>query len=100
MPQLLTSGLPRPRKLSPDSATMTCWNSDRKRGSAMGAVAGLGMTVRSAHVDTLGPQAVDVFYLCEWGAGPLGERRSAEAAHAVRRALTPAAAAARPVVAG
>lgn len=68
--------------------------------TVLGAVAGLGMTVRSAHVDTLGPQAVDVFYLCEWGAGPLGERRSAEAAHAVRRALTPAAAAARPVVAG
>lgn len=55
--------------------------------TVLSAVAGLGMTVRSAHVDTLGPQAVDVFYLCEWGADALGERRAAEAAHAVRRAL-------------
>lgn len=68
--------------------------------TALTAVAELGMTVRSAHVDTLGPQAVDVFYLCEWGAGPLGERRAAEAAHAVRRALTPPAMTAPPAQAG
>lgn len=61
------------------------------------AVASLGMTVRSAHVDTLGPQAVDVFYLCEWGAEALGERRAAEAAHVVRRALTAAVDPATPV---
>ena len=42
------------------------------------------------HVDTLGPQAVDVFYLQEAHAGPLPDDRAAEAAHAVRAALTPA----------
>lgn len=53
------------------------------------AVADLHMTVRSAHVDTVGPQAVDVFYLCELGAEVLSEPRAAEAAHAVRAVLTP-----------
>ena len=51
------------------------------------ALAALDITVRSAHVDTLGPQAVDVFYLQEAGAGALSESRAAEAAHAVRDAL-------------
>ena len=53
----------------------------------LAAVAALGITVRSAHVDTLGPQAVDVFYLQEAGAGALSESRAAAAAHAVRDAL-------------
>jgi [protein-PII] uridylyltransferase len=44
--------------------------------------------VTSAHVDTLGPQAVDVFYVQESQAGALSDTRSAEAAHAVRAALT------------
>lgn len=57
----------------------------------LSAVADLGLTVRSAHVDTLGPQAVDVFYLQEDGAQALAEGRAAEAAHAVRAALTQAA---------
>jgi [protein-PII] uridylyltransferase len=52
------------------------------------ALARLDVTVRSAHLDTLGPQAVDVFYLQEAGAGALGDARAAEAAHAVRAALT------------
>lgn len=52
------------------------------------ALARLDVAVRSAHVDTLGPQAVDVFYLQEAAAGVLGDRRAAEAAHAVRAALT------------
>ena len=52
------------------------------------ALAGLDLTVRSAHVDTLGPQAVDVFYVQESSAGALGDTRAAEAAHAVREALT------------
>jgi [protein-PII] uridylyltransferase len=43
--------------------------------------------VRSAHVDTLGPQAVDVFYVQESGAGALSEPRAADAAHAVRAVL-------------
>ena len=56
----------------------------------LAALARLGITVRSAHVDTLGPQAVDVFYLQESDAGALSEDRGAEAAHAVRAALDPA----------
>ena len=52
------------------------------------ALAGLEVAVRSAHVDTLGPQAVDVFYLQEPSAGALGETRAAAAAHAVRSALS------------
>ncbi len=52
------------------------------------ALARLGVTVRSAHLDTLGPQAVDVFYLQEESAGVLSETRAAEAAHAVRAVLT------------
>ncbi|WP_323791882.1 [protein-PII] uridylyltransferase [Nocardioides sp.] len=52
------------------------------------ALAGLGVAVRSAHLDTLGPQAVDVFYLQEDSAGALSETRAAEAAHAVRAALS------------
>jgi [protein-PII] uridylyltransferase len=52
------------------------------------ALAGLDLTVRSAHVDTLGPQAVDVFYVQEAHAGALSDTRAAEAAHAVRGALS------------
>lgn len=52
------------------------------------ALAGLEITVRSAHLDTLGPQAVDVFYLQEAHAGALTDARAAAAAHVVRDALT------------
>jgi [protein-PII] uridylyltransferase len=52
------------------------------------ALARLDVAVRSAHVDTLGPQAVDVFYVQEASAGALSEERAAAAAHAVRAALT------------
>ncbi|WP_395694214.1 [protein-PII] uridylyltransferase [Nocardioides sp.] len=52
------------------------------------ALAALDVAVRSAHVDTLGPQAVDVFYLQEASAGALSDSRAAEAAHAVRAALS------------
>ncbi len=52
------------------------------------ALSGQGLVVRSAHVATVGPQAVDVFYVQEEGAGALGEERAASAAHAVRAALT------------
>jgi [protein-PII] uridylyltransferase len=51
------------------------------------ALADLDVSVRSAHVSTLGPQAVDVFYVQEAGAGALSEERAAQAAHAVREAL-------------
>ena len=53
------------------------------------ALAAHGLSVRSAHVDTLGPQAVDVFYVQEEGAGILSDHRASQAAHAVREALTP-----------
>ena len=52
------------------------------------ALADLDIAVRSAHVDTLGPQAVDVFYLQEARRRRAQRRRAAEAAHAVRDALT------------
>ena len=55
---------------------------------ACAALADLDIAVRSAHVDTLGPQAVDVFYLQEAHAGVLSDQRAAEAAHAVRAAIT------------
>ena len=51
------------------------------------ALARLDLSVRSAHVSTLGPQAVDVFYVQEQGAGALSDERAARAAHAVREAL-------------
>lgn len=51
------------------------------------ALAALDVSVRSAHVSTLGPQAVDVFYVQEASAGALSEERAASAAHAVRQAL-------------
>jgi [protein-PII] uridylyltransferase len=52
------------------------------------ALAQIGVAVRSAHLATFGPQAVEVFYLQEQGAGAMGDERAAAAAHAVRRALT------------
>jgi [protein-PII] uridylyltransferase len=52
------------------------------------ALAALDLAVRSAHVDTLGPQAVDVFYVHEPSAGALSDGRAASAAHAVRSALS------------
>jgi [protein-PII] uridylyltransferase len=57
--------------------------------AASRALADLGLSVRSAHVATLGPQAVDVFYVGEPGAGALTDDRAAAAVHAVRGALTP-----------
>jgi [protein-PII] uridylyltransferase len=54
------------------------------------ALAALDVSLRSAHVTTLGPQAVDVFYVQEHGAGALADERAAAAAHAVRRALVDA----------
>ena len=51
-------------------------------------LATMDVAVRSAHISTLGPQAVDVFYLQEAHAGALTDQRAAEAAHAVREALS------------
>jgi [protein-PII] uridylyltransferase len=50
-------------------------------------LADLDLSVRSAHLSTLGPQAVDVFYVQEDGAGALADDRAAAAAHAIRGAL-------------
>ena len=52
------------------------------------ALADIGVAVRSAHVSTFGRRVVDVFYVQEESAGALSDDRAAEAAHAVRRALT------------
>ena len=51
------------------------------------ALSGIRIEVVSAHVDTVGPQAVDVFYLREPGAGPLDEVRAAAAVRGDRTAL-------------
>ena len=51
-------------------------------------LARLGLTVASAHVDTLGPQAVDVFYVQDADAGALTAAGAADAAEAVRVALS------------
>ncbi|MPZ60083.1 MAG: [protein-PII] uridylyltransferase [Propionibacteriales bacterium] len=52
------------------------------------AMAGLGLEVRSAYLETLGPRAVDVFYVADPGTGPLPAARGEGAAAAVRRALS------------
>jgi [protein-PII] uridylyltransferase len=51
------------------------------------ALASLDLSVRSAHVSTLGPQTLDVFYVQEPGAGALSDERAASAVHTVRAAL-------------
>jgi [protein-PII] uridylyltransferase len=51
------------------------------------ALARMEISVRSAHISTLGPQASAVFYVQESSAGALSEERAASAAHAVRAAL-------------
>ncbi|GGF39021.1 bifunctional uridylyltransferase/uridylyl-removing enzyme [Marmoricola endophyticus] len=51
------------------------------------ALADAGVAVRSMHVTTLGPQAIDVFYVQETGAGALGDVRASAAAHAIRSGL-------------
>ena len=55
------------------------------------ALAAQGLTVRSAHVATIGPQALDVFYVQEQDAAAPSDERAASAAHAVRRDLEHAA---------
>ncbi|HSV38011.1 MAG TPA: [protein-PII] uridylyltransferase [Nocardioidaceae bacterium] len=52
------------------------------------ALASLDLSVRSAHVSTLGPQTLDVFYVQEPGAGALTDERAADAVRAVRGALS------------
>lgn len=90
---------PRPARLRPTvairpeasaSATVLEVRMDDRPGVVhlvAATLADLHISVRSAHVSTLGPQAIDVFYVQEEYAGALGEQRAAEAAHAVRAAL-------------
>ena len=59
------------------------------------ALADLDITVRSAHVDTLGPQAVDVFYVQEADAGALSDQPGRR-----RRARRPRGAATRRLTTG
>ncbi|MFP5253315.1 MAG: [protein-PII] uridylyltransferase [Actinomycetes bacterium] len=75
------------------AATVLEVRGDDRRGvvrDVCSALAGLGLSIRSAHVTTVGPQAVDVFYVVEPGAGALRDDRAADAVHAVRAALSPA----------
>ncbi|MPZ94521.1 MAG: [protein-PII] uridylyltransferase [Propionibacteriales bacterium] len=53
------------------------------------ALVATGVDVRSAHVETLGPQAVDVFYVCDEDGRPLTADRAAAVADLVRAALVP-----------
>ncbi|WP_372728054.1 [protein-PII] uridylyltransferase [Nocardioides sp.] len=52
------------------------------------ALSAARVTVRSAHVDTLGPQAVDVFYLQDLQGRPLNDSRAESVTLAVRSALS------------
>jgi [protein-PII] uridylyltransferase len=60
------------------------------------ALADLGLSVRSAHVSTLGPQAVDVFYVQNGDAEALSSARAAAAATAVLERLSPPSEASEP----
>ncbi|WP_254886152.1 [protein-PII] uridylyltransferase [Streptomyces sp. NA02950] len=51
------------------------------------ALEAAGVTVRSAHVSTLGANAVDAFYVTDTAGAPLQPMRAAEVAREVQRAL-------------
>ncbi len=53
------------------------------------ALAELGLWVRSAHISTLGPQAVDVFYVQDGAAAVLSAQRATQAVGAIREKLDP-----------
>lgn len=55
----------------------------------LSTVAACGVSVVSAHVDSHGPAAVDVFYLTEPGGGPLDLLRAGEVELVVQEALRP-----------
>ncbi len=55
------------------------------------ALAGAGVSVRSAHMGRIGPQVVDVFYVDDGAGRPLGDEVTSRAVAAVRAALSPAA---------
>lgn len=92
-------GRPKPARLAPSvavrpeastRATVLEVRSEDRPGlihTVCTALAGLDLAVASAHVATLGPQGVDVFYVQESGGVALSDERAAAAAHAVREAL-------------
>ncbi|WP_055557933.1 [protein-PII] uridylyltransferase [Streptomyces sp. NBRC 110028] len=51
------------------------------------ALEAAGVTVRSAHVSTLGANAVDAFYVTDAAGAPLAPQHAAEVAHEVEQAL-------------
>lgn len=72
------------------SATVLEIRAQDRRGllwRACQALAAVGVGVRSAHVDTLGPQAVDVFYLVDASGQALPESVRQQALDAVRQTL-------------
>ena len=74
---------------SPRATVIEVRSADRPRliYTVCSALASIDVSVVSAHISTLGPQAVDVFYVQEEAAGALSEERASEAAHTVRKAL-------------
>jgi [protein-PII] uridylyltransferase len=52
------------------------------------ALADLEVDVRSAHLETLGPQAEDVAYVTDRAGRPLGPERAEQVRAAVQEALT------------
>ena len=77
---------------SADSTVMEVRASDRPGTlyAVLRALSGLDLSVRSAHVGSVGPQVVDVFYLQDAAGGRLSPDAARAAAEAVRRALGPA----------
>jgi [protein-PII] uridylyltransferase len=72
------------------SATVVEVRAQDRRGllwRACRALAEAGVDVRSAHVDTLGPQAVDVLYLVDAAGRPLSTEATAAVQTALRSAL-------------
>jgi [protein-PII] uridylyltransferase len=64
----------------PSAATVLQLRAEDRRGllwRVLGLLADAGLDVRSAHVDTLGPQAVDVLYLVGDGGAPLPSEAAA-----------------------
>jgi [protein-PII] uridylyltransferase len=54
------------------------------------------LDIRSAHLDTVGPQAVDVFYVCDRGGAPLGQSDIEMLLAALRSGLAEGASAWKP----
>ncbi|GAA1927853.1 [protein-PII] uridylyltransferase [Nocardioides marmoribigeumensis] len=77
---------------SADSTVMEVRASDRPGTlyAVLRALSGLDLSVRSAHVGSVGPQVVDVFYLQDASGGQLSPEAARAAAEAVRRSLGPA----------